>query len=284
MKQGTRGRLAIGLMVGVVVGTFAWAGGANAFFLFLRCRRELNECRADVNTCDEDLGTCQADLTQCQAETQTFPGDGYPNPDTWNVSGHGPALDYTDNGDRTVTDNKTKFVWEEKLKADGSDGGHCDETDQPNRSVHCVNNTYKWSNSGSDADGALWNEFLYTLNNTCAMDALKAPGEATDCSANGDDDCAMANGGPGGLCGFAGHRDWEIANIKKLQSIVDYSERNPAIDPSFPGKTAASGYWSATTFATNSDDAWGVDFNFGFVSGGGKGSAVHARAVRSGSD
>jgi len=36
-------------------------------------------------------------------------------------------------------------------------------------------------------------------------------------------------------CGYAGHRDWRIPNVKELQSIVDYSQVNPALAPSFPG-------------------------------------------------
>ncbi len=60
-------------------------------------------------------------------------------PDAFGVSGHGPALDYTDNGDGTATDNLTRFHWEVKLAADDVDG-NCIAALQEERSVHCVNN------------------------------------------------------------------------------------------------------------------------------------------------
>jgi len=45
-------------------------------------------------------------------------------------------------------------------------------------------------------------------------------------------------------CSYAGHRDWRIPNVKELQSIVDYSQVNPALALSFPGsRTWAS--WAA---------------------------------------
>ena len=108
--------------------------------------------------------------------------------------------------------------------------------------VHDVDKTYIWSDSGSAPDGS------------------------------------VANGGPGGPCGFAGFRDWCIPNVKKLQSIVNYGVNNPA--SSFPGSTAASFYWSSTTRADNANDAWSVDFNFGDVSVVNKGGSIRARAVR----
>ena len=77
---------------------------------------------------------------------------------------------------------------------------------------------------------------------------------------------------------------------EKLQSIVDYSVAypGPVIDPLFPGATAASFYWSATTSAIDFDigvgSAWFVGFNFGSVGEDGKFRDKHARAVRAGSD
>ncbi len=91
-------------------------------------------------------GTAHAKKTamppSCNAAVQISPGDGYPGTDAFDVSGHGPALSYEDNGDGTFTDCNTKYMWEKKLAADGSDGGNCEDPDQPDRSVHCVNNTY----------------------------------------------------------------------------------------------------------------------------------------------
>jgi uncharacterized protein DUF1566 len=211
-----------------------------------------------LKQCQSNLNTCNADLAACQASSQTFPGDGYGNPDSSGVSGHGPALSYTNNGDGTFTDNNTKFMWEIKTNVTGS--------------VHNVGNTYTWTSGGvTTPNGTLFTDFLHKLNNTCAGDETK--------SCTSDDDCTVANGGPGGPCGFAGHRDWCIPNVKQLQSIVDYSKSSPA--SSVPGATDTTFYWSATsTFESITTDAWGVDFSDGIVSIDSKSNGVQARAVR----
>lgn len=138
--------------------------------------------------------------------------------------------------------------------------------------MHCVNNFYTWTDTtdgdNTDPDGTLFTNFLDTLNNKCSD-------ETTTCTL--DRDCS---GIGNGKCGFAGHRDWCIPNIKKLQSIVDYSTSLPA--SSVPGATAASGfgYWSATTIAGFPGFAWFVGFNNGDVNGNNKDNGFPARAVR----
>ena len=60
---------------------------------------------------------------------------------------------------------------------------------------------------------------------------------------------------------LGGHSDWRLPNIRELISIVDDSRYDPAIDPAF--QCRSSGYWSATTLAPNTDNAWGVYFYYG---------------------
>jgi hypothetical protein len=242
-----------------MIGSVLLTSPAHAFFFFTP-----KKCQVALKFCDAVNEACGAD--EC---TQIFPGDGYGNPDAFGVSGHGPALSYTDNGDLTATDDNTKFMWEVKLPANDV-GGNCADGNQANRSVHCVNNTYTWSNSGSAADGTLFTVFLDTLNNKCDGD------ETTPCTMD-----SQCTGIGNGLCGHAGFRDWFIPNVKQLQSIVDYGMVNPAIDSTFPGATASSVYWSATTFAINSGNAWDVGFGSGSVSFGNKvADDLLARAVR----
>jgi hypothetical protein len=72
----------------------------------------------DGTNCGGVSCACEEDL----ADSQVFPGDGAES---------GPELSYTDNGDGTVTDNNTLYMWEVKTLAqadgclgDGGDGLH----------------------------------------------------------------------------------------------------------------------------------------------------------------
>jgi len=79
-----------------------------------------------------------------------------------------------------------------------------------------------------------------------------------------------------------GYSDWRLPNRNELQSIVDYSRYNPAIDTTyFPG-TVASDYWSSTTIAGNTYYAWYVFFYIGGVYDYNKTYGYYVRAVRGG--
>ena len=81
----------------------------------------------------------------------------------------------------------------------------------------------------------------------------------------------------GNECGFAGHQDWRLPNVKELFSILDYANLGPAA--SIPG-TGTGFYWSATTVTFNSANAWIVFFNLGWVDNFDKTTSQHVRAVR----
>ena len=63
---------------------------------------------------------------------------------------------------------------------------------------------------------------------------------------------------------YAGQTDWRLPNLRELQSIVDYSRLNPAVDPLFTN-TQSSFYWSSTTKVGITSDAWYVYFPYGTV-------------------
>ena len=181
-----------------------------------------------------------------------FPGEEYYIPNAIGVDRYGPSSNYKDNGDGTFTDEETNIVWE--IKTD-------------NDSIHDVDNTYTWT-EGNDTgpNGSLFEGFLKALNSTCEGEGV------TDCE--GNKDCAK-----GEKCGFTGHMDWCIPDVKKLQSIVNYSSFRPA--SSVFGETATTYYWTSTESKIIADNAWTVNFFDGLVlNSQKKTNALHARAVR----
>ena len=62
---------------------------------------------------------------------------------------------------------------------------------------------------------------------------------------------------------LADYTDWRLPNRNELQSLVDYSWFNPAIDPALAPNTVSSDYWSSTTFASPGGFAWPVHFGAG---------------------
>jgi hypothetical protein len=94
---------------------------------------------------------------------------------------------------------------------------------------------------------------------------------------------------------FAGHDDWRLPNVNELQTLVDYGNREPAIDAVFNQNcsggctvtncscTASNAYWSSTFIHERSARVWSVYFDEGGVAYGLKNSnGYYVRAVRGG--
>ena len=84
---------------------------------------------------------------------------------------------------------------------------------------------------------------------------------------------------------LAGHTDWRLPNRNELQSLVDYSQWYPAIDPLLVPYMVWSVYyyWTSTTYADlPTYGAWVVGFDDGDVDVDHKPVIYYVRAVRAG--
>ena len=116
--------------------------------------------------------------------------------------------------------------------------------------IHDKDTMYPWTAGTTAADGTVFTTFLPALNGGC----------------------------------FAGQCDWRLPTVYELQTIVLEAypcTTSPCIDPVF-GPTVADFYWSATTYATDPNDVWLVDFNSGVPDNGYKNFNDYVRAVRAG--
>ncbi len=77
---------------------------------------------------------------------------------------------------------------------------------------------------------------------------------------------------------FTDANDWRLPSKMELQSIVDYSQFNPASNSSFLSQSA--GYWSATPVANSTNRAWAIYFEQGNDEQETMGSSNHVRCVR----
>jgi hypothetical protein len=82
-----------------------------------------------------------------------------------------------------------------------------------------------------------------------------------------------------------GQKGWRLPSIPDLASLIDPSvvPPGPTLSTGHPFKNVQSaGYWSATTSAEDSSDAWFVYFGIGFVDHDSKTRTGHAWCVRGG--
>lgn len=78
-----------------------------------------------------------------------------------------------------------------------------------------------------------------------------------------------------------GHDDWRLPIINELLSIVDYGSTSASlIEQAAFNNTEPNFYWSASSDASDTADAWGIAFDSGGVSPGVKRINGYVRCVR----
>jgi len=148
-----------------------------------------------------------------------------------------------------VRDNVTGYIWEVKT----NDGGLRDK-----------DNTYTWYNStGINDGGSSGIEYGGNCQGgiTCDTEKYVQAVNATN------------------LCGA---NDWRLPARETLQSIVDYSRVNPAVDSEYFPNILTYPYWSSSTYAYDSPTAWYVSLRYGNASILNKNSNIYVRLVRGG--
>lgn len=141
-----------------------------------------------------------------------------------------------------VRDNITGLIWE--VKTDDN-------------SIHDKDNRYAWCDNNPDTNGG---------NVGLCVDGTDT-----------EDFIAGLN-----TENFGGYSDWRLPTREELRSIVDYGKVNPAIDTAYFPNTISFYYWSSTTYAYSTADAWFITFYFGLEFNDLKSSSYYVRAVRSG--
>jgi hypothetical protein len=79
---------------------------------------------------------------------------------------------------------------------------------------------------------------------------------------------------------LGGRTDWRLPNVNELRSIVNYTSSSELTinSTAFPN-TQPNGYWSSSTYAQSTVNAWYVGFNGGGVGRDSKANGYFVRCV-----
>jgi len=108
-------------------------------------------------------------------------------------------------------------------------------------------------------------------------------GDGTETWADALTICNSLANGQQGLSDGSSAGDWRLPTVKELQTLIDFSQFNPALPSGHPFTGVRSSYyWSSTTYAFITTRAWYVHLSYGFVYPGDKTSTYYVWPVRGG--
>ena len=196
----------------------------------------LNEVYEKANALMNKIGVPKTGQTKCYKFSdnteETCDASSHKGQDGNYTKGASVSPRFTDNSDCTVTDNLTGLTWLKKA--------NCIQSDYPS-----------FDNDFTQNGEVTWEhafDFVIGINN----------GSYPNCGAS--------------------QTDWRLPNIKELQSLIDFAYFDPALsnaagDAKWTEGDAFSGvqtrfYWSSTTDADNTTNAWGVNLDDGHPDSG----------------
>jgi len=161
-----------------------------------------------------------------------------------------------------VRDNTTGLTWEVTSRVSATAAEVARKPDD----------TFTWYDTDPNTNGGA-NGYDNAGENTCAD--YDAANSGRYCNTKNFADRTNTTG----LCGIA---DWRLPTVAELRTLVNLGTTNPALDTVFFPYVRKGAYWTGSPLASDSDNAWYVDFYSGFSYAGDSRSKDHyARLVHS---
>ncbi|MBF8274701.1 MAG: protein of unknown function DUF1566 [Magnetococcales bacterium] len=151
--------------------------------------------------------------------------------------------------------------------------------------------SYATGDDGALQKGVAWPNPRFTNNNDGTVtDSLTGLIWLTNANCFGQQiwtqALSSANALASGSCGLTDGSvagAWRLPNRKELQSLIDYGRTSPALPTGHPFSGVQTGiYWSGSTYASGTSNAWYVYLDDGSVYGYGKTSGHYVWPVRGG--